>query len=105
MSSRPFLRGRIVRALYFARTESETNELTFSQVHRILDNWNLSTDPDVLESEIDYLADLGLVASRKIDERGKTTLVVKLTPQGVDVHEQTVEAPPGVQVVKLKGEA
>ena len=103
-STKPFERGRIIRALYLARGDSESNEVAFQVLHSTLDLWGFPVHTDDLDTELLYLEDSGLVALRRIDDHGRSTWAVKLTPTGVDIHEKTVDAPPGVVVVRLKGE-
>lgn len=81
------LRWRILRILYMAR-DTGTNEHV---VYAALDGMKLGVSPVTVRRELEYLAGLELLALTQ-----SRTWHAEITPQGIDVVEYTIDAPPGV---------
>lgn len=88
-SQRGEARWRILRALDAGRPVA----LSETIIHRTLVDVNLQVSPHGLRRELKYLEGKGLVAILAEDE---PTWLVELTPEGIDVAEYEVPAPPGI---------
>jgi hypothetical protein len=82
-------RWRILRVLDAGRPIAVSENI----IWRVLHDIRLPMSVSSLRREIDYLRDLGLV---EIEGERTETWFAKLTAQGVDVVEYTVNAPAGV---------
>jgi len=81
------LRWRILRILYMAR-DMGTNEHV---IHTALDGMKLGVLLVTVRRELEYLAGLKLI------QLAQTRLWhAEITPQGIDVVEYTIAAPPGI---------
>ena len=82
-------RWRILRVLDAGRPIAVSENI----IWRVLHDIRLPMSVSSVRREVDYLRDLSLV---EIEGEGTETWFAKLTAQGVDVVEYTVNAPAGV---------
>lgn len=90
------IRGQILKILkvaYPGPASLQLLELTLSDRH-----YQLS--PTEIQGHVTYLGEKGYVSSREEDDRllGVTRVLVKLTPQGIDLLEGSIGADPGVEL-------